>query len=407
MLLRYAPLALLLAAPLALAQNLKVPENPEVPNTFNQPAFTVNSPDTLQRFFHNGALALGSPGLEEMFRPPYFTPTLDVGTGFLVGATVFSEHVLDVGDCDQDGMTTDTLHQVDLAPPLFEGGPWTDPVTGLTYEGTVTGDLVLVDGAPAGFDAALGCDPADDTPVEYANAADVAGNVAFIQRGECRFSVKAVAAQRAGARAAVIFIPNNAQYSDNRTATNMAVGLVGDGSETDFYSATDSLGLSIPVLLIPNGIGQPILDALETGAGVNVTLGVGPVIFYEDADADGEADPETPGLTDFDPPRGRPYAQGMICTSAAEAPPSPRARLEVVPNPASGLARVAIRIAHSERIRVAVYDVLGRQVALLHDGPVAGEAAFDLDVSALPPGLYVVHAAGAAFSQTTRLTVAR
>ena len=393
---RYAPLALLLAAPPALAQNLDVPENPEFPNTFNQPAFTVNSPAELQRAFHNGPLdSLSGYSMDEMFAPPYYRPWHFLENGpYVVGGTVFTDIVLDAEDRDQDGLTTDTLRQIDLAPPLFEGGPWTDPRTGITYEGTVTGDLVRAE-------PALACDQQTNTPVALDNASDIAGNVAFIARGSCFFSVKAVSAQRAGARAVVIYIPNNTGL-DSRGAINMAPNLPGDGSESDLYTSTDSLGLSIPVVLIPDGVAMSILDRLYHGGGtVNVTLGVGPVRLFVDGDGDGVADPETPGLTDFDPPAGT----LIVAAEPATAPRPPT--LAVYPNPASGVVHVTLAGRDGGPVRVAVYDVLGRQVALLHDGPVAGEDVFDLDASALPPGLYLVRAAGAAFSQTTRLTVAR
>ena len=62
---------------------------------------------------------------------------------------------------------------------------------------------------------------------------------------------------------------------------------------------------------------------------------------------------------------------------------------------------------------VAVFDALGRRVALLHEGPLAeGPHAFTLDAAALAPGLYVVtarlvEASGAATTEVTRWTRAR
>ena len=59
----------------------------------------------------------------------------------------------------------------------------------------------------------------------------------------------------------------------------------------------------------------------------------------------------------------------------------------------------------------AVYDVLGRRVALLHEGMLgAGRHAFGLDGGALPAGVYVVRvgvepAEGPARTYTHRLTV--
>ena len=55
---------------------------------------------------------------------------------------------------------------------------------------------------------------------------------------------------------------------------------------------------------------------------------------------------------------------------------------------------------------VAVYDALGRRVATVHDGPVAAEQAFTVDVSGLPAGVYVVRASGGVAS-AQRFTVVR
>jgi hypothetical protein len=79
----------------------------------------------------------------------------------------------------------------------------------------------------------------------------------------------------------------------------------------------------------------------------------------------------------------------------------------VAPNPATGTASFSLRSASTEAVTVAVYDALGRQVAVLHDGPVGVEEAFTVDVSRLPAGVYVVRAAGGAVRSTQRFTVVR
>ena len=79
----------------------------------------------------------------------------------------------------------------------------------------------------------------------------------------------------------------------------------------------------------------------------------------------------------------------------------------VAPNPATGRVSFALRSASTEAVTVAVYDALGRRVALLHDGPVGVEEAFSVDVSRLPAGVYVVRASGSAVQSTQRFTVVR
>lgn len=59
-------------------------------------------------------------------------------------------------------------------------------------------------------------------------------------------------------------------------------------------------------------------------------------------------------------------------------------------------------------MRVAVYDVLGREAAVLHDGPRApGAHRLPLDLARLAPGLYVLRAEAAGSAATVRLAVTR
>ncbi|MEL6443468.1 MAG: FG-GAP-like repeat-containing protein [Bacteroidota bacterium] len=78
--------------------------------------------------------------------------------------------------------------------------------------------------------------------------------------------------------------------------------------------------------------------------------------------------------------------------------------LAVYPNPAASQA--AIRVSAASDVRVVVYDVLGREVAVLLDGP-ATAAPLRLDAQDLPTGLYVVRATTAQGAVTRSLTVTR
>ena len=63
----------------------------------------------------------------------------------------------------------------------------------------------------------------------------------------------------------------------------------------------------------------------------------------------------------------------------------------VAPNPARGRAVVAYAVPSAGRTVVAVYDALGRRVAVLADGAVAaGRHEAELDTAGLSPGVYVV-----------------
>ncbi|MCR9279759.1 MAG: S8 family serine peptidase [Pseudomonadaceae bacterium] len=111
----------------------------------------------------------------------------------------------------------------------------------LTESGAVTADLIAADdGVGDGTDA---CEA-------LANADEIAGNVALIQRGGCAFTDKFLNAQAAGASAVVVY--NNA------------------GSP--FTMGGDGTGIEIPGLMISQADGGAIVAALDSGADTSATL---------------------------------------------------------------------------------------------------------------------------------------
>ena len=72
------------------------------------------------------------------------------------------------------------------------------------------------------------------------------------------------------------------------------------------------------------------------------------------------------------------------------------------PNPFGAEARVVLHVAHPQRVRAEVFDLLGRRVRLLFDGRVPAGAAhvLALDGRGLPAGPYLVRIAGETFSAT-------
>ena len=103
-----------------------------------------------------------------------------------------------------------------------------------------------------------------------------------------------------------------------------------------------------------------------------------------------------------------PAESGVVVSS--EASPDGETGLHVRPNPSAGQTRVALSLAApASHLAASVYDALGRQVAVLHDGPAdGGPHAFAVDAGTLAPGVYVVIArADGAAPQTARLTVVR
>lgn len=79
--------------------------------------------------------------------------------------------------------------------------------------------------------------------------------------------------------------------------------------------------------------------------------------------------------------------------------------LSIRPNPAGDRAEVVLRLSAARQARVVVLDALGREVAVLHDGPLAaGANDFALNAALLAPGVYVVRLVAGA---TATLTVTR
>jgi hypothetical protein len=67
-----------------------------------------------------------------------------------------------------------------------------------------------------------------------------------------------------------------------------------------------------------------------------------------------------------------------------------------------------VQVRQAGPLSVALYDVLGREVAVLHDGPATpGRQRLDADVSALPAGVYVLRAVASGEAVSARVTVAR
>jgi hypothetical protein len=78
------------------------------------------------------------------------------------------------------------------------------------------------------------------------------------------------------------------------------------------------------------------------------------------------------------------------------------------PNPTTGATTVRYARPDGGATTVAVYDVLGRRVAVLHDGPVeAGVHTATWNARTAAPGVYVVRVSSGDVAATARLTVIR
>ena len=78
------------------------------------------------------------------------------------------------------------------------------------------------------------------------------------------------------------------------------------------------------------------------------------------------------------------------------------------PNPTSGAATISFTLPASGRVRLAVYDLLGRQVARVVDGDLAaGTHDVQVDAGALPSGVYVYRLDAGTRHQVRRMVVVR
>ncbi len=86
-------------------------------------------------------------------------------------------------------------------------------------------------------------------------------------------------------------------------------------------------------------------------------------------------------------------------------------RLSTYPNPVRKQATVELAVKKQQDVQVRLFDVLGRQIATLHDGPLPAQELRRLRVSVsatgLTSGTYFLRATGEDFADTKQITVVR
>ncbi len=108
------------------------------------------------------------------------------------------------------------------------------------------------------------------------------------------------------------------------------------------------------------------------------------------------------------PPGGARVAAGEGAASARLGTADASLAVSVYPNPFAQSATVALTLGDETRVRVAVYDVLGREVAVLADGALAaGRHDLRLDGRGLPAGVYLVRAEAGGGARRTSARITR
>ncbi len=79
------------------------------------------------------------------------------------------------------------------------------------------------------------------------------------------------------------------------------------------------------------------------------------------------------------------------------------------PNPFNPETAFSLSVARAQRVEVAVYDLMGRRVALLHDGLLEAQStrAFTFEAATLPSGLYLIRAVGERFVASETVTLVK
>jgi len=96
-------------------------------------------------------------------------------------------------------------------------------------------------------------------------------------------------------------------------------------------------------------------------------------------------------------------------TASPGDPTASEASLRALPNPMTSAGTVELTVGTSQDVRVAVYDMLGREVMVIFDGTVAASQRALISVAAgrLDAGVYVIRATGEDFTAIQRVTIVR
>ena len=183
------------------------------------------------------------------------------------------------------------------------------------------------------------------------------------------------------------------------------------GVDVAGFDGPVALALAASVEGLPDGWTLTLLDR-QTGA--EAALGAGARYTFT---AEGAADGAAARRGDAARPEALAPSDTRfalrISTGAAVAAGGGAARAEtaldwIAPNPTAGRATVAWSLAEPGPARLTVVDLLGRELAVLADGPhAAGPHRAELPSGRLTPGVYVVRLVAGPTAAAARLTILR
>ena len=250
------------------------------------------------------------------------------------------------------------------------------PLSGSTRIGGVTvARLTLADGADLAVPA---IEVGEGGVVDGAGALEVplTNGGTLAPGGDGGLGTLALAEALAQTADGVLAVEVGAAGADAVTVAGTAL-LGGTLRVTALPGESPTVGQSYAVLTAGSIAGA--FDRIEAPDGLAVAVGPTAVTVTVTGPVDAEEDP----------------ASGLVLAAPA-------------PNPAAGSVTLGYAIPEAGPVRLAVLDLLGREVARLVDGErPAGTHEVRLDTARLAPGVYIAHLGTEAGGLTRRLTVVR
>lgn len=249
---------------------------------------------------------------------------------------------------------------------------------------------------------------------------NLAGKIAFIDRGTCSFPVKVKNAQNAGAIGVIVA---------DSIAGCPAAGMGGvDGTITiPSVRVTQADGNLIRAQLV-NGVTATLINDPVKRAGTDAanrifmyspsTFASGSSVSHFDTSLEPSVLMEpaiTGGISsDIDLTRGA-FADIGWFTGALDVPPTPRVTVlePGAPNPMVNTVAIAWTLSRDEVVDLRVFDVIGREVARLANGPMTqGRHSLtwdgtDMGGRRVPPGVYHYRLRTPSLNEKRTLTIVR